>query len=455
MVLKQMFVSNIKPLLVINKMDRVITELKLSPSEAYYHLSRVIEDVNAVVGSFFASERMEEDWRMHERDQGTTQELDDSSLYFDPAQGTVLFASAMDGWAFRISRFAQLYATKLGMREDALNKCLWGDFFFDPKEKRVISRKKMEQSGRKLKPLFVQFVLDNIWAVYEGISDPAKVERIVQSLSIKARPQELRAKDTRNLLLSIFAQWLPLAPSAFRAVVEKVPAPPQAQGTRMPRVLHPEISFLDTRDVAPTSRLERDLYEGEAGAERQVIAYVSKLFVVRRDELPENQRRALTADEMRERARQARERRAAQEESRPLEARPLTEGEPAAEDLTEAAEAEDVMLGFARLLSGRLKLGQQMQAVLPKYNAALPSTHPSNAKHVVTFTVEQLYTMMGKELVAVDTVEAGNLVAVGGLEGKVMRNATLCSDELVNLAGVTMNSAPIVRVALEPQNPCA
>jgi len=178
-VLRQTHLSHLRPILVINKMDRLITELKLSPTEAYHHLSRLIEDVNAIVGSFYAGERMADDLRWHEKnasgaDDGSKvseeyEERDDSALYFDPAKGTVLFASAIDGWAFRISRFAQLYAKKLGMSEANLNRCLWGDWYLDPKEKRVVNRKQMMTSGRKLKPLFVQFVLENIWAVYDGV----------------------------------------------------------------------------------------------------------------------------------------------------------------------------------------------------------------------------------------------------------------------------------------------
>jgi ribosome assembly protein 1 len=41
--------------------------------------------------------------------------------------------------------------------------------------------------------------------------------------------------------------------------------------------------------------------------------------------------------------------------------------------------------------------------------------------------VEALYTMMGRELVPVNEVLAGNVFAIAGLEGKVWRNATLCS----------------------------
>lgn len=173
---------------MINKLDRLVTELKLAPVEAHHHLTRLIEQVNAVMGSFFASERMEDDlrWReererrlAEEKDQladeadatvneaDDFQEKDDEDLYFAPERGNVIFASAIDGWGFRIGKFAQLYATKLGIKEANLRRALWGDYFLDPKSKKVISHKHLR--GRPLKPLFVQFVLENIWAVYDAV----------------------------------------------------------------------------------------------------------------------------------------------------------------------------------------------------------------------------------------------------------------------------------------------
>ncbi|SCV72655.1 BQ2448_4192 [Microbotryum intermedium] len=534
-VLRQTHLSHLRPLLVINKIDRLVTELKLSPSEAYHHLSRIIEDVNAIVGSFYAGERMEDDWRWRERREALAaqagaeasgdvvdeeyEERDDSNLYFDPSNGTVLFASAMDGWAFRISRFAQLYAVKLGMSEANLNRCLWGDWYLDPKSKRVINRKKMEASGKKLKPLFVQFVLEAIWNVYDSVvlnksglesvfcfdrvesdpalsplsSNPTKVDKIISSLNIKVRPQDLRAKDTRNLLLSIFSQFLPLAPSTFRAVIDRIPSPPIAQSTRVPKMLHPDLGH-SIHEVAPTNRLEEDLYSGQEGVDKIKVAYVSKMFAVKSEDLPQNQRKQLTADEMRARGKAAKEARdrkkKALEEGVELEESEEKNGEEEEEEEALLDKDREELIGFARLYSGTVKVGQGMYAILPKYNAALGPDHPSNAKHLQGVKIEQLYMMMGRELVAVEQVTAGNLFAVGGLEGVVGRNATLCTmpgdggvkqgaereedkECLVNLAGLTLTvsqseyvdarlelifsyylqSAPIVRVALEPKEP--
>lgn len=203
-VLRQTWVEQLKPLLVINKMDRLITELKMSPAEAYSHLSKLLEQVNAIIGSFYQGERMEEDlqWRerveervkaatAREKDQAKRQiqdgssngdahfdpevdefeERDDEDLYFAPEKNNVIFCSATDGWAFTIRQFAGLYEKKLGIKRAVLEKVLWGDFYLDPKTKRVLGSKHLK--GRAFKPMFVQLVLDSVWAAYEATTGGA------------------------------------------------------------------------------------------------------------------------------------------------------------------------------------------------------------------------------------------------------------------------------------------
>lgn len=194
-VLRQTWVEQLKPILVINKMDRLVTELKMSPAEAFSHLSRLLEQVNAVIGSFYQGERMEEDlqWRERMEDrinaaatrdqenkklsvddesaqsitEGTEfEERDDEDLYFAPEKNNVIFCSAVDGWAFTIRQFAAIYEKKLGIKRTVLEKVLWGDYYLDPKTKRVLGVKHLK--GRALKPMFVQLVLDSIWAAYQA-----------------------------------------------------------------------------------------------------------------------------------------------------------------------------------------------------------------------------------------------------------------------------------------------
>ncbi|KAI0647987.1 translation elongation factor 2 [Trametes meyenii] len=493
-VLRQAWQDRLRPILVINKFDRLITELKLSPIEAYHHLAQLIEQVNAVMGSFFASERMEDDLRWREErerrlaqkkeshaeavdatvnEEDEYQEKDDEDIYFAPERGNVVFASAIDGWGFRIGKFAHLYAVKLGIKEANLRTVLWGDFYLDPKTKRVISHKHLR--GRALKPLFVQFVLDNIWAIYDAVAtnpNPDKVIKIISTLGLKILPRDQKSKDTRQLLSLIFSQWLPLSTCIIQTIVDVVPPPSVAQRVRIPKILYPD-TYEAT--VEPKDKVEADLYSCNDASDASIVALVSKMFAVPTKELPEKKKRALTAEEMRSRAKAAREARAA------LSTDP-TSAQPASAPLEEAmrktdindkpeadGEDEEALLGFARIYSGTIRPGTTIACVLPKYNHELGPAHPRNAQNVVTARVEELYTMMGRELVPVESVRAGNVFAIRGLEGKVWRNATLCApstdgvgsvfdwevvrDSLLNMAGVIRYAAPIVRVALEPEFP--
>ena len=66
---------------------------------------------------------------------------------------------------YSLHHFADIYAKKLGVRADVLKKTLWGDFYLNAKAKRIY--KGAQAQGKK--PLFVQFVLENIWAVYDAV----------------------------------------------------------------------------------------------------------------------------------------------------------------------------------------------------------------------------------------------------------------------------------------------
>lgn len=322
-------------------------------------------------------------------------------------------------------------------------------------------------------------------------------------------------------------QWLPLSTTTFQTIVEIIPPPQIAQALRMPKMLHPD-SYSTASSQLPTSKLERDLYKCDPAEDANVVVYVSKMFAIKKTELPENRVKVVTAEEMREEGRRERQRRA-EERQREMELDkegligmesdgkaigggkktgpsgvPIGEKPPGAEEdegekevtpgLTFVSGAQPVkpkpktasppsspkpiildldgpntplpssspnssapdeaLIGFARLYSGTLRLGTTLTCLLPKYDTTLPATHPRNAKYVTKVTMRSLYMMMGRDLVAVETVPAGNVFAVGGLEGKVWRNATLCApsgrgvkegqetegegEGLVNLAGVIM-----------------
>jgi ribosome assembly protein 1 len=49
------------------------------------------------------------------------------------------------------------------MKKEALERVLWGEYYYLPKSK-TVSRK---PKGRVVEPMFVQLVLRNLWQAYE------------------------------------------------------------------------------------------------------------------------------------------------------------------------------------------------------------------------------------------------------------------------------------------------
>jgi ribosome assembly protein 1 len=82
-VLKQAWLEKVKPILVINKIDKLIMELKMSPSEAYAHLKQIVEGVNAVTGSMFSQQRIIEDEKRREMEAKEDSEVEEGKILVD------------------------------------------------------------------------------------------------------------------------------------------------------------------------------------------------------------------------------------------------------------------------------------------------------------------------------------------------------------------------------------
>ena len=93
----------------------------------------------------------------------------------------------------------------------------------------------------------------------------------------------------------------------------------------------------------------------------------------------------------------------------------------------EPADEEEVLLGFARLYSGKLRVNSRVAVILPKYDTKKPPSNARNSRYISLVTIRRLYTMMGRDLIPVEEIVAGNVFAVAGLEGCVGRSATLCA----------------------------
>lgn len=68
--------------------------------------------------------------------------------------------------------------------------------------------------------------------------------------------------------------------------------------------------------------------------------------------------------------------------------------------------------------------------------------------------VTGLYLMLGRELERLECAAAGTVVGITGLEGCVIKSATLASTPAMPaFTELTLGATPILRVAVEPHDP--
>nr|CAD7397519.1 unnamed protein product [Timema poppensis] len=490
--LRQAWLENIRPVLVLNKIDRLIMEKQMSPLDAYVYLTQILEQVNAVMGEYFTMEvlgkldvnKMEniepnnED-SLYNWSTGLEDE-DDSNLYFSPDHGNVVFASAIDGWGFGVEDFAKLYANKLGVSKTVLNKTLWGDYYLQSKTKRVM-KGAMEKAK---KPLFVQFVLENLWSVYDAIvvrRDKEKLTKIVESLNIKLTARDLRHTDGKVQLQAVCSQWMPLARTVLDMICKKLPSPCEMTEEKVEKLICSSSERFDNLP-SETQKLKLAFLNCCSSEQSPLIVFISKMFPVERKHLPQNRPKPLTLEEINQRREQAKQRHV-EKLNQDQNGHPLSTMIPDAngsnliaqkytkENVDESTkeESEEVFIAFARVFSGILKKGQEVYVLGPKHNPLVALERLKQGEEIDTratvkdlksgyyitkIVVNHLYLLMGRELESLEEVSAGNIVGIGGLDDHVLKTATLSTTVACpSFTELTLMVVPILRVAIEPVHP--
>merc|ERR1712168_15055 len=210
-VLRQAIAERIKPVLMMNKMDRALLELQLDPEELYQTFNRIVENVNVIVATY-----SDEDGPM-------------GNVQVKPQMGTVGFGSGLHGWGFTLKEFAEMYAAKIKTEPAKMLKNLWGDRFYFPKEKKWKGEK-----GPGGKRGFTMFVLDPIYTLFKAIMDFQKdsYEKLLAKLEVPLSTEE-KAMEGKPLLKSVMRKWLPAGDALLMMIAIHLPSPVTAQKYRM------------------------------------------------------------------------------------------------------------------------------------------------------------------------------------------------------------------------------
>lgn len=212
-VLRQALTERIKPVLIVNKVDRTLLELQLPKEDLYQNLSRIIESVNVIISTY------------------NDASLGDVQVYAD--HGTVAFGSGLHGWAFTLRQFAQRYAKKFGIDKNKMMQRLWGDNFFNPKTKKWV-KKQIDEDGATLERAFCMFVLDPIYKIFDAIMN-GKKDQLFSMLEKLEVPMKSDEKDMEGKLLlkTVMKKFLPAGDSLLEMIVLHLPSPAVAQKYRV------------------------------------------------------------------------------------------------------------------------------------------------------------------------------------------------------------------------------
>ncbi|KAK3833642.1 MAG: P-loop containing nucleoside triphosphate hydrolase protein [Linnemannia gamsii] len=212
-VLRQALGERIKPVVVINKVDRALLELQVTKEDLYQSFSRTIESVNVIIATY------------------NDKVLGDVMVY--PEQGTVAFASGLHGWAFTIRQFAQRYAKKFGVDRQKMMSKLWGENYFNPTTKKWTT-KGNDADGKPLERAFNMFVLDPIFKLFDSTMNKKKedVWPLLEKLDIVLKSDE-KDFEGKQLLKTVMKKFLPAGEALMEMLVIHLPSPITAQKYRV------------------------------------------------------------------------------------------------------------------------------------------------------------------------------------------------------------------------------
>ena len=450
-VLRESYSNELVPILVINKIDRLCTELHLSKVEAYIRLRVLLESVNAACASMINAYASETE----EIIDGVTKDFISSEEYhelwnFDPIKGNVIFASALHNWAFSVPSLSRsLFKSGILPIKPVLSrKFLFGDYKYNLEKKKVFAWKSQNEDESVL-PMFVEYGLAPIWDIYHGIIEYAESLNILQHSGVESTKTIRKVKITdatpgiaaimsalkcgplstpgykidnledlqktfnsnnisksfEGLQRAILRRFRTLSDVVMDTVCELFPDPILATRKKsLGLQLSPESSLLSISQRESYSMVEDAIQSCTPSKATMTIAHVCKFVAVARRDLGDHVNRLNDIE----------------------------------------ADSPTVLLGLTRVISGVL------QSCDVEYHLFGSSVKPSDRSHdnsTIPKRRIQLFLIMGSSYVAVKEVPAGHICAVSNLDDLRWRTLTICDREFgIPIHGITLKAKPLVKV---------
>ncbi|KAK9464868.1 P-loop containing nucleoside triphosphate hydrolase protein [Lipomyces arxii] len=200
-VIQHAILEGLPLVLVVNKIDRLLLELRLPPADAYYKILYCIEETNKAIKELAPS----------------------SGIRLSPEKGNVCFASSTLGWCFNLKSFAGMYNSVYGgINPDDFAVRLWGDIYYNYSTRKFTRR----GLGADSKRSFVYFVLEPLYKlVGHTLSDsPDNLKEMLGTLGIFLKPTDYKL-DSQPLLKLVCQEFFGSATGLVDMVLDHIPSP--------------------------------------------------------------------------------------------------------------------------------------------------------------------------------------------------------------------------------------
>jgi ribosome assembly protein 1 len=448
-VFRETALHQLQPILILNKVDRLQTELCLTPTEAYLRLRTLLESINAAAAAMIASAAQlhnEEGIDSDTMNSNNNNRALEEQWTFNPAAGNVIFASALFGWGFTVQGICRslFKAGRISIKPPLLRQYLFGDFKLGNDSKIL----KWKQSSEDV-PLFAEFALQPIWNIYQGVAmaavslgmtsnsvlvnsriqpqqsnsearikaTTAGMEQVLEALGHASTATTKTIQTVEDLqsiltqtgagsseeatLRALLRRYRPVADTVLDVVCEYAPSPAEAASSLRSQALA-------LREPAVVSsafeRVREAVGQCSIASDAPCVAHVCKFLSTSKLHVRD------------------------------------------AELTTSDGGNDTLILGLARVLSGRLKTNNSYYMYGPKHD--LEDGGELQQRKI------RLYLLMGSSFVRIEEVPAGHLCAVYGLEGVSYKTVTLSDSEYCQpLIGFDQVIRPLVKVHIEPEKP--
>ena len=268
-VLRQALRERVKPVLFLNKIDRVLSELDLNPEQIYSVFRKVIENANVIISTF--------------KDASVEKEM--GKLEVTPENGTVGFGSGLQAWAFTLEYFYRRNYNQDPAKAKQAAKMLWGERFYNATTKKW---SKKSSDGVRGFNHFVMGPLKEFFEVWrEEKPTPEQLKKrdeLIKKYNIKIPTEFSTMKKQKQKVKALFYSWIPAGEPMLEMIVNHLPDPKTAQAYRSPCVYIPnhEIPIEELEEEDQENRkaiLSSESYKGiiSCNSDGPSMVFISKM----------------------------------------------------------------------------------------------------------------------------------------------------------------------------------